>query len=100
VLYKRRAVLLTHDRVYERIEEHREAKLMVYHDKQSALYEKSVKQKLADEAKVANVARQARRKQEKLIAMQAKQDDLMRKRAYNEARKVEKASKKYKTHTN
>jgi hypothetical protein len=98
-LFKRRAVLLTHDRVPEKFQEMSEEKLMMKCEKESAAYEKSMKQKIAAEEKVAKAERQAARrvinaqiqadrKQKRILAKQARQAALERKRAYMAVKKA------------
>ena len=101
VLMKRRALLLTHDRVLERICETKEAKLMTRQDKESTLIEKSIRQaireRIAAEEKLAKALRATNKRHQKDLENQAKQKERERKKAYNEAVKAEKASKRTKT---
>ena len=94
VVYKRRALLLTHDRFFERYNESKEFTLMAKEDKLSTLQEKEIRQKLEAERKRINAERLAVKKQNKLLEKQAKEAEKERKRAYNQAKAESKALKK------
>ena len=97
-MYKRRAVLLTHDRVVERLKEMEETKIMIKYDNEFRAQEKIYRKQLHDDEKKSIAERKQmlrdQKSKQKADEKAFKEAEKARKRDYNEEAKAAKAAHK------